>query len=408
MRQIVLLPFLLALSISSFGQNKSIPNKDLLTNSLHVMIDNIRDNYIYLDNKNVGIECIRKSYLSRLNNVQSREDMVLFFEYLLDEFYDSHLILSTNTNTSFRLHAPVYAQTKNETTIITNVWSSKIQNLKTNIIGAEILEFNGKEFSKAIDAFPTVCHNKKNDEVRNWIGNKILAGRYNESRILKLKLVNGGTKTIDLDDFKLTKNKGVLQSEKIDQIGIIRINNSLNEHKLIAKFDKTLDGLMDTKGLIIDLRNTINGGRCDIAISILGRFIEKRGDYQTIISTQRPINDLQPDQKCIYVEPRLKTYNQPVAVLVGKWTGSMGEGLAMGFDGLQRADIIGTEMRKLLGGMYGYTIQNTDLGYNISREKIFHINGTSRQDYIPNVLIVPSEIESDVVLKKGIELINRK
>jgi carboxyl-terminal processing protease len=372
------------------------------------MINNIRENYIYLADKDVDIECIRESYLSRLDNVKTRNDLVLFFEYLLDEFYDSHLILNTNINTSFRLHSPVYAKTENGKTLIIDTWYSKIKNLKTNIVGAEILEFNGREFNEVIDSFPTVCHNKTNDEVRNWIGNKILAGRYNEPRILKLKLRDGQTKKINLDDLKMLKNRGVLSSKKIDKIGIIRVNNSLNEHSLISKFDKALNSLMDTEGLIIDLRNTIDGGRCDVAIGILGRFIEERKAYQNVVPFERHIDDLQPDKKCIYVDPRLEPYSNPVVVLVGRWTGSMGEGIAMGFDGLERADIVGTEMRKLLGGMYGYSIKDIGIKYNISREKTYHLNGTSRQDYVPNVHIVPSHIKSDVILEKGIELIKSR
>jgi len=211
-----------------------------------------------------------------------------------------------------------------------------------------------------------------------------------------------------LDAFKILKNRGVLSSKEIEKIGIIRINNTLNEHSLISKFDKALNSLMDTEGLIIDLRNTISGGRCDVAIGILGRFIKERKAYQKITPSERSIDDLQPDKKCQYVTPRLATYNNPVVVLVGRWTGSMGEGIAMGFDGLKRANIVGTEMRKLQGGMYGYSIKNTGIGYNISREKTNHLNGASRKYYVPNVHIVPSHIKSDVILEKGIELLKNR
>lgn len=51
--------------------------------------------------------------------------------------------------------------------------------------------------------------------------------------------------------------------------------------------------------------------------------------------------------------------------------------------------------------------KNTDINYNISREKIYHLNGCSRQDYIPEYHIAPSQITSDVILEKGIELIKQ-
>ena len=379
----------------------------MLANSLHGVLNDIRDNYIYLSDKNVDIECIRNSYLRKLDEIKTRDDLVLFFEYLMDEFYDDHLILNTNIKASYRLHAPIYTKTENGKTTITNIWYSQIKNLEKNILGAEIIEFNGKKFSDAIDAFPTICHDKANTEVRQWIANKVLAGKYNEPRILKLKLLNGHIEKVDLDDFKIIKTRNVLSSSKIDNIGIIRINNSLANYSLVPKFDKALNSFMDTEGLIIDLRNTINGGRCDIAASIIGRFIDKELVYQKVVPSERPDDYLQPKQSCIYVQPRYKRYDKPVVILVGRWTGSMGEGIAMGFDGLERAEVVGTEMRKLLGNMYGYSIKGTDIKFNISREKVYDLSGVSRQDYIPKYYINQSQIRADIVLKKGIDLIKK-
>ncbi len=42
-----------------------------------------------------------------------------------------------------------------------------------------------------------------------------------------------------------------------------------------------------------------------------------------------------------YVSPRGKfIYKQPVVVLAGHWTGSMGEGMTIALDGMQRAKIV--------------------------------------------------------------------
>lgn len=408
MQKFLLVLFLLILNLQSYSQKNPVPSQKELENGLGSMINIIRDNYSYFQEKDVDIECLRASYLKKIKDVKTHDDLILFLELLLNEFYDSHLIINKNIKASYRLHAPVYAKTENGKTFITDVWYSNIKNLKTNIIGAEILEFNGIVFSKAINSFPTLCSNKNNDEVRNWIGNKILAGKYNRPRKLKVKLRNGEIKSINLDNLKIIKSKKALSVKKIDNIGLIRINNSLNDQALISKFDKALNSLMDTDGLILDLRNTISGGRCDVAIGIIGRFINETRTYQKLIPSQRPDGQLQPDKNCMYVDPRLKTYKKPVVVLVGRWTGSMGEGIAIGFDGLKRAEVVGTEMNKLLGNMYGYSILNTDIRYSISMEKVYHINGTSRKDYVPGVLVKPTDIDSDIILKKGIELIQHK
>ncbi|MDN5202676.1 S41 family peptidase [Fulvivirgaceae bacterium BMA10] len=398
---------LLGFCMGAFGQSKSkLPvSKDQIEENLERMLNNIRNNYIYLPDKDIDLNCIKEQYSQRIENLASRDDLILFFEFLLDEFYDSHLILNTNINSSYRLYAPVYSKTENGKTIITSVWQSQINNLKANLVGAEIIKFNGKLFGQVIDDFPTVCSDKTQDEVRNWIGNKVLSGRYNEPRILELKLPNGNNITVDLDDFKLKKSKSLLSSRKIGNIGLIRINNSLADHKLIAKFDKSLNAMLDTNGLIIDLRNTIDGGRCNVAEGIMGRFIEEKQKYQEISSHKKNSGQQPQDEPCMVVDPRGIQYTKPVIVLVGRWTGSMGEGIAMGFEGIGRAEVVGSEMRKLIGNMYGYSFGNLGFSYNISQEKTLHVNGTPREDYVPTHHIISTGIGGDMVLEKGIEII---
>ncbi len=58
---------------------------------------------------------------------------------------------------------------------------------------------------------------------------------------------------------------------KIENIGIITINNSLGKNTLITEFDKALNSLIATEGLIIDLRNTVSGGNSYVARGIMGR-----------------------------------------------------------------------------------------------------------------------------------------
>ena len=46
-----------------------------------------------------------------------------------------------------------------------------------------------------------------------------------------------------------------------------------------------------------------------------------------------------------------KRHPGPVTVRVGRWTGSMGEGLAIGLHAVVGAEVIGTPMAKLLGAL---------------------------------------------------------
>ncbi|MBN4071050.1 hypothetical protein JYT72_00940 [Crocinitomix catalasitica] len=401
--------FLILLTFSRTYSQENQIDKTKIREDLNEILTDLSENYVYLQEKNVDLNCIREYYGNQIDNIKTEEETVLFFEYLLDEFYDSHLILNTNRNSSYRLFSAIYVSFKNGKTIISNVWQTQIENLDQEVIGAEIQKINGTDFKQAINDFPTHCNDKNLQNTKEWIGNKILAGRYNKPRILSLKLTNGKVIEFDLDKIKVKKNDGLLATDKIDGIGIIRINNSLGNNDLIADFDKTLDTLWDTKGLIIDLRNTVDGGNSYVARGIMSRFIDKPKPYQKHSIIEKYGTNPAVEKSWIeYVSPRLEQYKKPVVILVGRWTGSMGEGLAIGFEGIERAKIVGSEMQRLAGAMNGFSFKHQNFGYRISTEKLYHVNGSPREKYVPTNYMNQTTTDKDEILEKGIELITQK
>lgn len=411
MKNRILIIIFLALNFSACSQKENLNGIDKkgIKEDLNEILTDIKDNYIYLDEKGIDLDCIKEKYSKKIDFIKSEDEIVLFFEYLLDEFYDSHITLNTNRKSSFRLHSPIHSKTENGKTIITHVWQNQIENLTENIIGAEILKFNTKVFSKVIDQFPTECNNKKNILIREWIGNKILSGRYNQPRNLELKLLNGKFIKLNLDSLTIKKHNSLLSFKNVDNIGIITINNSLGNNLLITEFDQALNSLINSKGLIIDLRNTVSGGNSYVARGIMGRFIDTDLPYQKHQTIDESW-DNQPKVKrswIEYVSPRGKQYKKPVVILVGKWTGSMGEGLAIGFEGMVRAEIVGTEMEQLAGAIYNFSFKNQKFGFQLSTEKLYHINGTPREKYIPTNYVKQTQIDEDEIMRKGIEIINK-
>jgi carboxyl-terminal processing protease len=390
---------------NTFSQQNDINPKEI-KEDLYGILNDISKNYVYLNEKDVNLECIESHYSNQVKHVKTEEETVLFFEYLLDEFYDNHLTLHTNRQSSYRLFSPIYVTITNEKPIITNVWQTQIENLHQNIIGAEILKFNGVGINEIINNFPTHCNNKNNLEVREWIINKIVSGRYNESRILTLRLANKEEVELDLDTIKIKKNSNPLSFKTTDNIGVIRINNSLGNDNLLTLFDKALDSMMNTKGLIIDLRNTIYGGDTYEARGIMSRFITQSKPYQKHAYTATSKNNPDVERSWIeYVSPRSTQYKKPVVVLVGRWTGSMGEGLAIGFEGLERAHIVGSEMRRLAGEVYDFNFKHRKYGYKLSTAKLYHVNGTPREKYIPTNYVDQTTIKTDEILNKAIHII---
>lgn len=373
---------------------------------LNKILNDISENYIYLQEKKVDTGCIWEYYTARIKELKTEDETVLFFEYLLDEFYDSHLILNTNRKASFRLNAPIYATMQKGKFIVANVWQTEVTNLDQNIIGATLTKINGIDIENAIAAFPTHCNNKNLPEVREWILNKLLAGRYNGGRIVTMEWPNGKTFEINLDTLRYKKNDALLTSEKRAGVGIIRINNSLGNNNLITAFDKALDSLSNTKALIIDLRNTVDGGNSYVARGIMSRFISATKPYQKHqTKEQYGTNPVVERSWVEYVSPRGATYTRPVIILVGRWTGSMGEGLAIGFEGMQRAKIVGTEMERLAGEMYGFSFRYQDFGYRLSIAKLYHVNGTRREAYVPTHYVKQTTNKKDEILERAFQLL---
>ncbi|WP_298500090.1 S41 family peptidase [uncultured Algibacter sp.] len=404
----LILVFIFFFNFSFANSQDSKIDQDKIKEDLNEIITDISHNYVYLQEKNIDLNCLQEYYIKQIPKIKTEEETVLFFEYLLNEFYDNHLTLRTNTNSSFRLFAPIYTGIENGKLIVTNIWQSQIESSNQNIIGAEIIKFNGIDFEQVIKDFPTYCNDKSLPETKEWIANKILAGRYNEPRILSLKLPNKKEIEYNLDSIKLKNNEGLLHSKTINKIGIIKINNSLGDDDLVSAFDKALNKLSNTKGLIIDLRNTIFGGDSYEARGIMSRFIKEPKPYQKHSFIEKSKNNPNVERSWIeYVAPRLEQYEKPVVILVGRWTGSMGEGLAIGFEGMERAEIVGSEMRRLAGEVYDFSFKHQRYGYKLSTAKLYHINGTIREKYIPTNYVKQTSTEKDETLEKGIKLINK-
>ena len=87
-------------------------------------------------------------------------------------------------------------------------------------------------------------------------------------------------------------------------------------------------------------------------------------------------------------------YRQPVAVLVDRWTGSMGEGLAIGFDATIGATIVGTPMAGLVGATSQITLPRTGIGINVPTERLYHVAGTPREAFQPKIVVDVARAEA--------------
>jgi carboxyl-terminal processing protease len=136
----------------------------------------------------------------------------------------------------------------------------------------------------------------------------------------------------------------------------------------------------------------------------MSRFIGKEMAYQ---KHSLPAEEKEYGVRRSWIElvtPRGRIYKKPIVILVGRWTGSMGEGLAIGFDGMKRATIVGDQMAGLLGAIYTFSLPETGIGFAIPAEKLYHVNGTPRESFIPKF----READNEKMLAKAIQLLKKE
>jgi C-terminal processing protease CtpA/Prc len=372
----------------------------------------IEANYCYWDKKQTGWEKVKSLYGPMTDTITSRNSFVLLLEKVFNELYDHHASLGTNTMESQRLvpsGADIWAEYINNKPIVTEVrrgFGADRAGIKP---GMQILAFNDVAVEIAIQPFLPRSLKKNDPEARNYALRVLLAGKHSEDRRITVSYKGRQMEMLpDQPVNLLEKHKytGAIESKRLSSnIGYIKINDRLWDNGLIPLFDSVLTAMQDTKALILDLRETPGGGNTTVARSIMGRFISKERAYQKHELTAEEKEFGVKRSWMEIVSPKKTTYAKPLVILVDHWTGSVGEGITIGFDGLKRATIIGTRMAGLNGAIYSFIMPATGIGFNFPAEKLFHVNGKAREDFKPAILvdIQKQKEREDLILDEGVK-----
>lgn len=368
-------------------------------------LNDFTNHYVYLESQGIDIEKIRAYYKAEVAAIKSDNDFIALLEKVTYEFYNGHIMLNTNTEDSNRVipsGSDIFAVKSGNTYLISDVRVDSPAEKSGIKSGMELITFNGQNISEAIKPFLPKTVTNYTPAMYRYAINMLLAGNRNTPRNIIVYFINSRRQFLP-DIYKPTPKTTLLNVMK-DKSGnsYIKINDALGNTDLIPAFDKALDSLLDSKAITLDLRETPSGGNTTVARGIMGRFITKEMPYQVHEYTEMPSGIVRK-----WVElasPRGKTYTGKLIVMVSHWTGSMGEGMAIGFDGMKRGTVVGTRMAGLLGANYSYRLPETNIGYSIPGEILYHINGIPREDYIPEYL-TKNSIET---LLKAMELENEK
>lgn len=322
----------------------------------------------------------RDEAASRL--AQTTAGHLALLERLLDQLYDNHVSLNTNSAFSPRLvpsGSDYHLDYVSGVPVVTAVRPGSGAAAAGLAVGDAVLAMNETPALSAAMQRIEAGRNLVTQARLVWALNAQAAGYRGAERRVTVKRGEDRFE-LDLGDphGETGAENPVTWRRLSGNIGYIRFEDSLgSRQETIDAFDAALEALKGSDGWIVDLRNTPGGGNTDTAEPILGRFIRGVRPYQHAGPRWR-------GESVRYVASRGPwRVRGRVAVLAGRWTGSMGEGMAVGFDGLRRARVFGSPMAGLAGGIEGFELPGSGWRVRFPTYNLLHVRGTNRHDWRP-------------------------
>lgn len=359
------------------------------------------EGYSYRDRPEIDGSDILAAFAQRAQSARSDKDFIDVLQLVAHNFADPHFIVGPLDQndwavipTSSDMKA-IYSGTEFRVLEVRAESDALAKGVRT---GMKILTIEGKSPDATVEEImgrPLASLNA----IQIAFGlNIALAGKRLAPRVIEMG--DGHRKRVfrlapSVDQAKRVEDGPKLAVERRGSLGIIRINNSLGDYDLIPEFRTALASLSDTTRLLIDLRNTPSGGNTIVAKGIMGHFVTHDRPYQMhVISYDARVYG--PTRKFVeYVAPFPPYYPGKVYVAGGHWTGSMGEGLMIGFDAIG-ATTIGTDLGDLLGALNNLTITGSSAKIDFATEELFTVTGIPRANYRPQIYLQQAERDMSV------------
>jgi carboxyl-terminal processing protease len=346
----------------------------------------IASTYAYLDRFPGGAVPTSPPLAAEREAVHDRESLLRYAEHRLFALADHHAITNRSFPDDWGL-APSYA----DLWIVTDRQGFRIDAVRENspaaaagiVAGDRLIAVAGVPMATAVAAFWAPIGRPAASDADAFAARVLAVGRRDRPRDLTV-LGRAGERRLSLPSlYAAPHDEPAVAVTAARGRTVIRLGNSLGEQTTIAAFDAAMARLPDTAPLTLDLTDTPSGGNTSVARAIMGWFVDRPTGYQVhnLAAEERETGIAR--QWIEQVLPRAgKRHHGPVTVRVGRWTGSMGEGLAIGM-AAAGARVCGTAMAGLRGAVYDVTLPKTGLVVKLPAERLSAVDGTPREAYRP-------------------------
>ena len=341
--------------------------------------------YAYLDRFPGGALPASPALAAQREGVHDADTLLHYAEDRLAGLADHHAMTGRSFRDSWAV-VPTYA----DLWIVGDAGGYRIDSVRDDspaaaagiVAGDRLVAIGGVPVAAAVAAFWGAGRPRTSD-ADDYAARVLAAGRRDRPRELTIA-ARAGERRLSLPSlYALAHDEPQIEVTRAGRRWTIRFGNSLGDQATIAAFDAAMARVPDAAAVTLDLSDTPSGGNTSIARAIMGWFVDRPTGYQVhnLIGEERETGIAR--QWVEQVLPRAgKRHHGPVTVRVGRWTGSMGEGLAIGM-AAAGARVCGTAMAGLRGAVYDVTLPRTGLLVKLPAERLSSVAGVPREAYRP-------------------------
>ena len=348
----------------------------------------VNKQYAYLDRFPRGRMPMTDKLRAEAAAVTTPRELVRYSERALALLADHHAITGSSTKESWAVvpsYSDLWVERSGSDYIIEQVRADTPASQARVRAGDRLVSVGGVPTASAVSAFWADLGAAGGGDRDGYAARVLVAGRRDRQRELVVQSGDGALRALSLPNlyYRNLLDRPVLSASEQGRDLVIRVHDSLGNSATVAAFDRVMAGARPGQRIIIDLTDTASGGNTTVARAILGWFVDRPTSYQM---HRLPAEERETGIARQWVEQFLprqgKRHRGPVTVRVGRWTGSMGEGLAIGFDAIG-ARVEGSRMAGLLGAIYDHRLQRSGQVIKIPTERLYAVDGTPRERFVP-------------------------
>ena len=342
--------------------------------------------YAYLDRFPGGVMPMTPELRAEAEAVSDSRSLLRYAEHALTALADHHAITGRSFSDDWAIvptYGDLWIEAQGSESVVTAVRAGSPAEGAGVRPGDRLTAVGDAPIAAAVAAFWSPLGLSPEGERAPYAARVLAAGRRDRPRDLTFS-GPAGTRRLTLPNLYVgAVDRPPLDVRTEGDSLVIRFNDSLGQDGTVAAFDAAMASARPGQPVVIDLTDTPSGGNTVIARAVMGWFVSAPTGYQVHNLPSEERETGVPRQWVEQVLPRPgKHHDGPVSVRVSRWTGSMGEGLAIGFDALG-AKVSGGPMAGLRGAVSDLTLSHSGLVLKLPTERLYTVSGTPREAFVP-------------------------